>query len=341
MDKIKKYKSGLVLGKFYPPHLGHLYLIDTALENCDKVHLLVCSNDTQTQIPGKIRYETLSIIYKNNPNLFVYDFRDDGLPQHDYECKSLDEFYNKWVPKVKNTISDIDVVFTSEDYGDDFARYLGVDHYLVDKERKKYPISGTKIRMNPIENWNFIPSEMRPFFVKKVSIMGPESCGKSTLTEKLAKYYNTNFVEEYGRTLYEEKNGNLSIDDFMTISKERQRIENDKLLSSNKIIFCDTEDITTYIFSKMYHPENYKIVEDYFLDKISTPKYDIYLLLTPDCPSIQDGTRNFLDKRKEHYIEIKKYLNSIGCNYIEIDGDWENRYNKSMEVINSFLGIKS
>ena len=53
MEMDKKYKSSLVLGKFYGLHTGHLYLIDTALENSEVVHVLACHNPTQT-IPGKL-----------------------------------------------------------------------------------------------------------------------------------------------------------------------------------------------------------------------------------------------------------------------------------------------
>lgn len=334
--------NGLVLGKFMPPHLGHLFLIDTAIEKCDKVHIFVCSNELQVQVPGDIRVKTLRAIYHNNPKVIIHDFRDDRLPQNDSECSSLDEFYHQWVPMIYKEVPKLDIVFTSEDYGDDFAKYLGIQHYLVDKERKKFPISGTEIRTNPLLNWRFIPNEMKPFFVKRISVMGPESCGKSTLTEKLSHHYNTNFVDEYGRTLFEEKNGNLSIDDFILISKNRQIIEDDRIKTSNKILFSDTEDITTYIFSKMYHPDSYKSVEKYFEDKIgSSKKYDLYILLRSDCPAIQDGTRQFLDGRHEHYLEIRKCLDKYGCNYIEVGGDWENRYNISIYEIDEFLDIKS
>ena len=35
---------GVVIGKFYPPHKGHNYLIDTALKNSDEVDVLVVDN---------------------------------------------------------------------------------------------------------------------------------------------------------------------------------------------------------------------------------------------------------------------------------------------------------
>lgn len=335
----KRYKSGLVLGKFFPPHKGHIYLIDNAIENSEKVHVIVCHN-TKQNIPGILRVEALKEIYKNNQNVMIYSGDDSDMPQYDYECQTLDEFYSYWVPFVYKHIDKLDVVFTSEDYGDDFAKYLGIQHHLVDKERKKYPISGTKIRTNPLENWKFIPNEIKPYFVKRIVLMGPESVGKSTLTINLAKYFETNYVEEWGRTVFENNGNSISINDFIPISKVRQEIEDIKIKESNKLLFCDTEDITTYLFSKMYYPESYQQIESYFLKVLDKKEnYDLYLLLKPDCEGVQDGTRQFLEERVEHYEQIKQELVNRKCNFFEIEGDWNKRLLDSIKIIKSEFNI--
>ena len=66
--------------------------------------------------------------------------------------------------------------------------------------------------------------------------MGPESCGKSTLTQDLANHYQTNFVIEYGRLVY-ENNGGVTINDFIPISKGRQDLEDWMIKYSNKLLF--------------------------------------------------------------------------------------------------------
>lgn len=328
-----KYNNSLVLGKFYPLTLGHLYLIDSALDESENVHVILTHNSSQ-YIPGEIRFNALKEEYKDNNRVNIYCVSDEGLPQYDYECETLDEFYSHWVPLVYSNVKELDAVFTSEDYGDDFAKYLGIEHVLVDKERKKVPISGTMVRKDPYENWNLISKHMKPFFVKRVTLMGPESVGKSTLTKNLANYFNTNFVPEYGRMVY-EINSSVTIDDFIPISKGRQEIEDWMIKQSNKYIFCDTEDIVTYIFSKLYYPNDYKKVEEYFLEILEKkPKYDLYILLKPDCEAVQDGTRNFLKERFDHYNIIKEELVKRNCKFVEVEGDWNSRYEESKKIIN-------
>ena len=98
--------------------------------------------------------------------------------------------------------------------------------------------------------------------------------------------------------------------------------------------------IKTWIFSKMYCPDEYQQVEPYFTKVLSEKKpYDLYILLKPDCEPIQDGTRNFLDERWEHYEVIKSEMISRNYNFIEIGGDWESRYKISKEMVSTIFNI--
>lgn len=337
---MKKYKNGLILGKMYPFTKGHQYIIDTAIQNCEHTHIIISHNKTQS-IPGNIRFDAIKNTYKYNKSVTVYQFEDDGFPQYDYECESLDEFYSYWVPEILNLVQDLDVVFTSEDYGDDFAKYLGVEHFLVDKERTKFPISGTAVRNDPFKEWDLINSNQRGFFVKRIALMGPESVGKSTLSKKLSTYFNTNFVIEYGRLVYENNGNKVDLHDFIPISEGRQSLEDWCVSKANKVIFCDTEDITTYLFLKKFCKDKEHISEEnWFKEKIkNSKKYDLYLLLKPDCEAVQDGTRVFLDNRDEHYEEIKESLKQYGCNFVEIGGSWEERFNESVKILKSNFNI--
>lgn len=332
---MKKYKSAYIIMKALPFHKGHQFLIDTALSLSVKVTVLVCSLESEP-IPGEIRYNWVKTNYHNKSNIHIIHFTEE-VPQYPGEDPN---FWKIWVDIANKHCPDADVIFTSELYGDTYAKFLGIKHHLVDLERKTFPISGTKARKHPFENWDYLPEATKPYFVKRVAIMGPESVGKSTLTKKLANYFSTNFVEEYGRIVYEVNGNKITIDDFIPISNGRQDIEDSLIKKSNKLLFCDTEDLTTWIFSQMYYPEEFTKVEGHFEVVLSNKKpYDLYILLKPDCDAIQDGTRNFLEQRWQHFEVIKKEMSERNYFFVEIGGDWDNRYNQSIKLVKQLLNV--
>ena len=334
---MKKHNHGLVLGKFYPFHLGHKHLIDTAIKNCDIVYVLVCSLSTET-INGAFRHEWIKETYKTNPNVKVVHI-DQDLPQYPSECESEEEFYDIWCEVVYDNVEILDVVFTSEDYGDVFAEYLGIDHFLVDKDRVTVPVSGTMIREDLFNNWDYLPEISKTYFTKRVAILGTESAGKSTMAKRLADHFEAGHVEEYGRT-YTDIHGtnNLEIDDFEKIVMGQNDLLFDKLKEKHKLLICDTEAITTKVFGDLY----VKDFESEFIDSFcALQKYDLYLLLDTDVKFINDGTREFEDHREKHLEMIKKELDRYEKPYhiVSAEGDYDKRFEQAVEIIEKKFGI--
>lgn len=79
------------------------------------------------------------------------------------------------------------------------TEHLGIETVLIDPKRTFMSISGAQIRENPFRYWEYIPTEVKPFFVRTVAVLGGESSGKSTLVNKLANIFNTTSAWEYGR----------------------------------------------------------------------------------------------------------------------------------------------
>src|SRR6186997_3062048 len=114
---------GLVIGKFLPPHRGHKYLIDTAVAEMDEVWVIVC--DKPEHDPrGGLRASWIREIHPT-ANVMVIDDRLDAD-----DSRVWAENCRQWLGFVP------DAVFTSEDYGEAFAGYLGCRHVLVDKARR-------------------------------------------------------------------------------------------------------------------------------------------------------------------------------------------------------------
>jgi HTH-type transcriptional repressor of NAD biosynthesis genes len=340
----KRYKSAYVLMKAMPFHNGHKLLCDTAIHNSDKLTIVIGSLPTEP-IPGSIRFKWVQEEYRNNPNVTVKHC-DVVLPQFPEEDPV--NFWDIWVDVAKSYCpDDLDVIFSSENYGITYADKLCIEHYMVDIDRKIIPVSGTMCREDPFAMWDYLPDQVKPYFVKRIAIMGSESCGKSTLTKWLAKKYKTNYVEEYGRTVYEEQNhGNINTFSrfhFLDIMQGRQIIENAMIKQSNKLLFCDTEDLTTVLFYDMYFPDDMNQLCGDIRNKLrdtlsSKPKYDFYILLKPDCDAVQDGTRNFLDQRWNHYNKLKSEMTNMGYDFVEVGGSWINHFIKASDAIKNKFG---
>ena len=265
------HKFGLVVGKFAPPHLGHDLLIQTALEGCQHLILLVYSNPDFDLMRSRVRAEWLGTLY---PNAQIY--LPENPPSNDADDFTQREFVRCWL---EGQGLKVDVVFTSESYGPGFAEHLGVPHVLVDLERLKFPVSGTEVRaqlerlrqnctlqLEPEGRWNWPESERLPLRpeiqtkvlrwlepVHRVVFLGAESTGKSTLTRRMAQRYSTLAVAEYGREVWEHKGGVLEPDDYTEIARRHLALEDAATLelsararnSSPQYLFCDTNALTT------------------------------------------------------------------------------------------------
>lgn len=331
---MKKYKNGFILGKFCPPTLGHYFLFDASAELVDNLTILVCVLSKET-IPGELRYNWIKEYcskYKHVNVVYVHE----EVPQSPEED---DNFWNIWIDLFeRNVPHDVDVFFSSEKYGYDVAEKLNIIHHPIDIERKKVPISATKVRNNPFDYWNFVPNNVKSYFIKRIAFLGPESVGKTTTSKKIAEYFNTEWVDEYGRYYCEEIKSDLVPDDFLNIAKGQIELEKSKINDANKVLICDTELITTKIFLDMYCPDC-DISYHNKLSKLIEQQgvYDLYFLMDIDFEGVDDGTRRFLDKRKQHFETIKKELVSRGLEFVVISGSFEEKEKKIISEIEKLM----
>ncbi|MNO67396.1 Bifunctional NAD biosynthesis protein NadR [compost metagenome] len=160
-------KNGIVLGKFLPLHLGHEFLINTAIKNTDHLTIVVCSLNREP-IPGWRRFEWMKQRYEKeiaNGEVAVVHLNEDWMPQEPEDCYSKEIFYATWAAVLKILAKkEIDVIFTSEDYGYPVAEALGCEHFLVDKLRKTVPISGTKIRNHPDKYLKYMNNNVQKYY---------------------------------------------------------------------------------------------------------------------------------------------------------------------------------
>lgn len=139
-----RYPTGLIIGRFDPPHLGHSYMIDWAAERCERLVVFVNSSAARDAAPGGRRAGWLAELHADVDVIEVRhdlatDFGDEGLWR-----RWIALFRERW-PHADGP----DAVFSSDPYVEELARRFGAVAVPVDPARRAVPISATQIRTDP------------------------------------------------------------------------------------------------------------------------------------------------------------------------------------------------
>lgn len=182
-----------------------------------------------------------------------------------------------------------------------------------------------------IRFWDFLPKQIKPRVVLKFCFYGPESTGKSTMAAKMASLYHTEFVPEVAKEFI--TSNNFSVNDIVNIAQAYVARVKEKTRTANKILFCDTDLITTQIYSQQY----LGVVPDVVRQLEKQISYDLYFLFDIDVPWVPDGLRDLGNKRKEMHAVFKEALDRRKIKYVLISGDYEQREDDIKQVVNSYL----
>lgn len=317
---------GLVIGKFMPVHKGHIALVEFACSHCDEV-IVSMSFTPHDIIPGHVRFEWVRAALAHLPKARLFMIIDD----FDDESLALEPRTKIWSDFINKTYPPIDIVISSEKYGPPFARHLGARHIFFDPERRHLPISATMIRSRPLTHWDFIAEPARYHFVKRICIYGPESTGKSTLTARLAGHYRTSFVPEVAREML--VTNDFTITDIINIGRAHHSRVLEKTQQANKLLFCDTDAITTQIYSHHYLgtvPDELYVLE-------RETEYALYFLLDIDVPWVADGLRDLGHRRREMMGKFRDELLARGIPFITVSGDYSARFAAMVTVVDDLL----
>lgn len=196
--------------------------------------------------------------------------------------------------------------------------------------------------------------------MKKIVIIGPESTGKSSLCEALAKHYNTIWCPEYAREYLLNNGTNYSYENLLAVAKGQIELEerytekaihtlrqlanktntdvnqfencSSSLLFSN-LLFIDTDMYVMkvwceYVFNKCH---------EYILEQIAQRKYEAYLLCNTDLPWTQDELREYPDEKNriELFNIYKDILVNQSTPFAIISGQGNERVVQAIDFINS------
>lgn len=301
--------TALVIGKFYPPHPGHLHLLRAALANHVRVVVLCLGAQSDSYSPRR----RLAALIEDAHADGIDPRRIIGRAGFDHTPFDLSDV-TVWAAHVevfRGFLADcpyFDSLVTSEAYGPELAARLGVPHISCDPDRQALPISASAIRADPIAAWGVLGPGTRRMLASRIVLLGAESTGTTTVAARLAErlrarggaWTGTGLVEEYGRVVTERKQRRSPTDDgllplsvewtsvdFAEIVTTQAWLEDQATAAGGPALICDTDAFATPVWERRYLGSAAR------LDPAELGCADVYLVTHHDgVPFAQDGMRD-------------------------------------------------
>jgi NadR type nicotinamide-nucleotide adenylyltransferase len=183
--------------------------------------------------------------------------------------------------------------------------------------------------------------------LKKIVVIGPESTGKSTLCELLARHYHSDWVAEYAREYLLTNGKEYSYDNLLTIARGQILLEENHVSaalsnmpsglpdSSSHPLFIDTDLYVVKVWCEFVFGRCHQ----WIIDQIATRQYDLYLLCNTDLPWVEDELREYpqLDMREKLFRMYKDILVNQGTAWAEIAGGPGQRLVKALSAVGEIL----
>lgn len=170
---MKKYQTGLIFGKFFPLHPGHVLMMEKALSTVNELYVFVCSDTERDQAlfeqsqmikmpTRKERLAWFAPLVAKHSNLHPIDFNEDGIPFYP-------NGWLEWSNRVKAVLADqnihADVIFSSEPQDvAPYEQYFQLPVQLIDPDRAAINISATKLRTDPDAYKTYLLDAVYPYF---------------------------------------------------------------------------------------------------------------------------------------------------------------------------------
>lgn len=143
-----------------------------------------------------------------------------------------------------------------------------------------------------------------PSEIKKVAVIGPESTGKSELSQYLAGVFDTVWVPEYARAYLDKLAGPYGPSDLLNIARGQISLEDSLMPNAHRVLICDTDLYVIKIWSMFKYGDCHPQI----LEWMTARTYDLYLLTYIDIPWEADPYREHPDQREVLY---QLYLNEM------------------------------
>ncbi|SDC32493.1 nicotinamide-nucleotide adenylyltransferase, NadR type [Sphingomonas sp. YR710] len=166
--------------------------------------------------------------------------------------------------------------------------------------------------------------------VRLICLHGPESTGKSTLAEALARHFDTIWVPEYGRTYCEEHGTDFAMSDLVAMAKGQYTATLAAIPRvRHGLLFLDTDPLMTAVWADMTFGKR-----DPWFDRFADVA-DLYLVPGIDLPFAQDDLRlhGSAEARQLFYDLSVAELDRRGVRWATVDGPAGDRQAAALAAI--------
>ena len=305
-------------------------MIETALSEMDETVVVIYDSPEVTEVPLAVRSRWLRELY---PSIRVIEAWD-GPTQVGYTPEIM-QAHERYLLEILGECR-ITHFYSSEPYGEHMSVALGAIDRRVDQARQKVPISATAIRKNPFAQRDFVEPRVYRDLVVNIAFLGAPSTGKTTLAERLAREFQTQWMPEYGREYWEthQVNRRLSPGQLVEIAEGHLQREDRLLERANRYLFTDTNAITTATFARYYHG----MVEPRLIELAdrAVTRYDLTFVCDTDVPYDDTWDRSGDVKRHTFQRQVLADLNARKVPYILLQGCLEERVAQVRQVLAHF-----
>lgn len=151
----QQYRTGLIIGRFNPPHLGHSFMIEWAAERCERLVVFVNTRAGEL-VPGELRAGWLADLHSDVQVVQVAHDLDSDFADEDLWSQWMDLLRSRW-PHPEGPHA----VFSSDVYVAELAQRFGAAAVVVDADRTAVPISATQIREAPADHLDRLAPPVR------------------------------------------------------------------------------------------------------------------------------------------------------------------------------------
>ncbi|HEV2374012.1 MAG TPA: AAA family ATPase [Streptosporangiaceae bacterium] len=354
---------GFVVGKFYPPHRGHQYLIEQAAARSAQVTVLVMAAACET-VPLMDRVAWLRAVCGGLPTVTVTGVRCDVPVDFGDEAVWRAQVAVMSAAMAANGRPPVDAVFSSEPYGHELAARLGAEHVSIDPGRLTHPVSASQIRADLAGCWDQLAVPAQAGLAARVVVVGAESTGTSTIAGLLAGHYRcrggawarTCCVSEAGRdytvTKWREARAAAAAAaqpepplaelvwtaaDFDAVAAEQTRREDQAATAGSPLVVCDTDAFATSVWERRYLGGQARGPQPWATAGL--PHHDVYLVTSHvGVPWHDDGLREGdLAVRAAMTGWFTEALTAAGHSWVLLTGSIEDRLTLAVRVTDSAL----